>query len=81
MLGRDRFRLLGTYKMPPVRIGTVLSCESRDCDAVVIGYTDARIPWPVGRRKGTSARGPILFGRLADSVRRESNQESAFGSA
>lgn len=74
MRDADRFRLLCIYRTPRVRIGTVLTCEARDCDVVVTGYTDARIPWPVGRRKGAPARGPVVFGGLAEAVRRESNQ-------
>src|SRR5690349_15072022 len=76
MRDADRFRLLGTYTTPRVRVRAVLACEARDCDVVAsaIGYTDARIPWPVGRRKGAPARGPILYGDLARAVRTESNQ-------
>jgi hypothetical protein len=73
MLDRDRFKLLGTYATPRVRIGTVLSCEFRDCDVIVVGYTNGRIPWPVGRRKGSSARTLVVYGGLADAVKKESN--------
>jgi hypothetical protein len=73
MLDRDRFRLLGKYKTPRVRVGSVLSCESRDCDVIVMGYSDARIPWPVGRKPRSPARGLILYGGLAAAVCRESN--------
>ena len=74
MRDRDRFRLLGNYTTPRVRIGAILSCESRDCDVIVVGYSDARIPWPIGRRRGTAALGLVLFSQLIDAVRRESNQ-------
>jgi hypothetical protein len=70
----DRFKLLGTYATPCVRIGDVLSCEARDCDVIVIGYTDGRISWPVGRKKGTSGRSLVVYGDLAEAVRLESNQ-------
>src|SRR5262249_53558701 len=70
----DRFRLLGRYHTPRVRIGTVLSCEARDCDVVVVGYSGGRIPWPIGRRKGSGSLGLIVFGGLAKAVRRESAQ-------
>jgi hypothetical protein len=73
MLDRDRFRLTGRYVTPRVKVGTVLSCEYRDCDIIVVGYTDARKPWPVGRRKGTSARTLVIYGGLAEAVKRESN--------
>src|SRR5262249_7995527 len=38
-----------------------------------VGYTDARVPWPLGRQRGRGARGPILYGALARAVRKESN--------
>jgi hypothetical protein len=78
MLDRDRFRLLGKYTTPRVKVGTVLSCEGRDRDVVVTAYTDGPIPWPIGRLKhGKGRHGPILFGDLAKAVRLESNQAVA----
>jgi hypothetical protein len=74
MRDTDRFRLSGTYRTPRVRVGRVLSCEARDCDMIVTGYTDARIPWPMGRRPRYSGRALIVFGDLARAVRTESNQ-------
>ena len=73
MLDPDRYRLLfGPYRTPRVRLGDVLPDEVRDCDVVVIGITDAKIPWPIGKPKGGRARSPIVCGALADAVRRES---------
>jgi len=40
---------------------------------VVTGYTDGPIPWPVGRRRGCTARGPVVYGGLVAALRRESN--------
>jgi len=57
-----------------VRLGSVLSCEARDCDVIVAGYSDGRIPWPLGRRHGSGVRGFVLFGDLARAIRQESNQ-------
>jgi hypothetical protein len=79
MTDADRFRLLGTYRTPRVRVGRVLACEARDCDVIVTGYSSARVPWPVGYVRGRG--GPstlILFGDLAAAVRRESNQAVGF---
>src|SRR5215212_3668539 len=73
MRDADRFRLLGTYRTPRVRVGRVLTCEARDCDVIVTGYSSARIPWPLGRRPGVSGRSLVVFGDLARAVRRESN--------
>lgn len=44
MKDADRFRLLRTYRTPRICIGTVLSCEARDDDVMVVGYSDARTP-------------------------------------
>ena len=75
MRDADRFRLLGTYRAPRVRVGRVLSCEARDCDVIVNGYSTGRIPWPVGHPRARGGRpGLIVFGGLAAAVRRESNQ-------
>jgi hypothetical protein len=79
MRDADRFKMLGTYRTPRVRIGRVLSCEARDFDVIVSGHTDARIPWPLGysrERGGSSAL--IVYGDLARAVRTESNQAVCF---
>jgi len=74
MNAADRYHLLGIYRTPRVRVGAVLSCEARDCDVIVTGYTDGPIPWPVGRRVGAKAVGPVVYGGPARAVRTESNQ-------
>jgi hypothetical protein len=74
MTDADRYKLLGTYRTPRVRVGRVLACEARDCDLVVVEMSDARIPWPVGRRRGQSGKSLAVFGDLARAVRTESNQ-------
>ena len=43
----DKVRLLfGPYKPPPLKRGDVAFCYIRDYPVVVIGWSDARIPWP-----------------------------------
>lgn len=74
MNDRDRFRLLGAYRTPRVRLGSVVSCECRDCDVIVVGYSDGKVPWPVGRKRGAGSRGLILFADLTRAVRGESAQ-------
>jgi hypothetical protein len=72
----DRLSLLfGPYGPPPVKYGDVVICEARG-DVVVVGLTDAPIPWPVGK-KGR-AKAPILCGDLAKAVSREANQAVAY---
>ena len=51
MTDADPFRLLGSYKTPKVRTGLVLICEARDCDVIVVGYSAARILWPLGAER------------------------------
>jgi hypothetical protein len=41
----DRYKLLGTYKTPRFRYGTVVTCEIRG-EVKIAGLTNARIPWP-----------------------------------
>jgi len=75
----ERFKLLGTYKTPRVRIGRVLTCEARDDDVIVTGYSSGRIPWPIGRRRKSGGSGGfIVFGALARAIRAESNQSVAY---
>jgi hypothetical protein len=59
-------------------VGRVLTCEARDCDVIVTGYSDARIPWPKGRQRGSPSSGLVLYGALAEAVRREANQAVAY---
>jgi hypothetical protein len=79
MTDGDRFKLLfDSYRSPHVAIGSVLSCEARDDDVIVVGYSEAPIPWPIGQRRGKGARDLVVYGRLADAIRRESNQPVAY---
>jgi hypothetical protein len=79
MVDRERVKLLfGPYRSPRIAIGHVLDCEARDCDVIVVNYSIARIPWPVGHRRDRGARSLVVYGRLADAVRRESNQAVAY---
>jgi hypothetical protein len=70
----DRFRLLGKYKTPRIRVGRFVRCMVRG-EVQIVGYSDAPIPWPLGRRAG----GPslVVFKDLARAVHRESEQAVA----
>jgi len=71
MLPSSRIKLLfGPYITPRVRLGDVLFDEARDCEVVVCGLTDAQLPWPIG--KVGRARSLVVFGVLAEAVRKES---------
>ncbi len=74
MKDSERFKLIGSYKPLRVKIGTVLACEFRDCEVVVTGYSEGRIPWPIGKAKGQRTKTWVICGDLADAIRRESNQ-------
>jgi hypothetical protein len=46
MKTKDRVQLrAGPYKSPSLSIGTIIACESRDTDVIVIDYSDAKIPY------------------------------------
>ncbi len=73
MKPKDRVQLRsGPYKSPSISIGTILACESRDTDVIVVDYSDAKIPWPIGRRPRLGAKSLIVFGDLAKAVKNES---------
>jgi hypothetical protein len=66
----DRVKLLGKYRTPRFRYGAVVTCAIRG-KVKIVALTDGRIPWP----KCQMPNGPlaiILYGALADAVRRES---------
>ena len=68
----QRFALhFGPYHAPPFHYGDVVMDEVRG-EVTVIQLSDAKIPWPIGKlRQGRSL---IVYGGLADAIRRESNQ-------
>ena len=57
----DRTTLLGSYSTPLFSYGSVVQCEWRG-EVVVTGLTNARILWPVGKRRGER-------GKMAESKR------------
>src|SRR4051794_4940302 len=75
----NRFAFIqGPYYPPQFRLGQVMTCEVRDCDCVVTGITDARIPWPKGKPKDRRAVGLIITGDLVRAIQVESNQAVAY---
>src|SRR5947208_16111567 len=80
MTDDDRFRLLfGPYTTPAFKYGDDAFCE-RHGAVILCGLTDACIPWPIAkkRQKGSRARSIVLYGALAEAVRRKSAQAVAF---
>jgi hypothetical protein len=70
----DRFRLLGKYRTPRVRVGRVVRCEIRG-EVEVVGFTDGPISWP--KCKTTRRHTIIVYADLARAIRRESEQAVA----
>lgn len=64
--------LLGSYKTPTFEYGDVVGCARRG-EVRIVGLSDAPIPWPIGQTlpRGSS-RSLVLYGDLANAVRRES---------
>jgi hypothetical protein len=71
-------KLLGKYRTPRIRGGSVAVCARRG-EVRVVGLSEAPIPWPTGRPpKGRGHGGMVLFAGLADAVRRESVSAVAY---
>jgi len=71
----ERFKLLfGPYRTPRFRYGATVECLCRG-PVTIVGITDSKIPWPVGRTK--RAKSLVVYRGLADAIRRESNQAVA----
>lgn len=70
MPASDRVKLHGTYRTPRFRLGAKVKCRVRG-ELTIIGITDARIPWPLGKH-GRGANSLVVYGYLAQALRRES---------
>jgi hypothetical protein len=70
MKNADPTQLLkGPYSTPRFRIGRRVNCLMRG-SVTIVGMTDARIQWPVGKK--LRARGPVIYRDLAKALRVES---------
>jgi len=66
----DPAKLLGRYRTPRFKYGNVVSDTVRG-DVEIVGLSDGRIPWPIGKRnRGKSL---VVFGDLERAIRTESN--------
>ncbi len=61
----------GPYATPKVRVGSQVQCCWRGTVAVV-GLSDSRLPWPIGRRGANYAL--IIYCDLAKAIKLESSQ-------
>src|SRR4051812_22075299 len=67
-----RFRLLfGPYHAPRFRYGRRVVCERAGL-VELCGLSAGPIPWPLGKRPGSKARGLVLYADLVRAVRQES---------
>ena len=71
----ERFRLrYGPYETPLFRYGATVT-DKRWGKVVIVGISNGRIPWPLGKPKGKKGRPSlVLYRGLVKAVRRESNQ-------
>lgn len=60
----------GPYRTPQFEYGDVVIDSVRG-EVVIDRITDAKIPWPIGMRRG--ARSPVVYGDLERAIRGESN--------
>lgn len=68
----------GPYSTPRYRIGQAVHCE-RFGDVVIVGTSNGRIAWPLGRRRGSGGRASlVLYGDLAKAVTRETREAVCF---
>jgi hypothetical protein len=76
----DKVKLLfGPYKPPPLKRGDVAFCYIRDYPVVVIGWSDAPIPWPRCLPLDPPRQGRGLL--IDDELARASLHESALAVA
>jgi hypothetical protein len=72
--------LFGPYQAPPLRRGDRAFCLVRDYAVVVIGWSDARIPWPrcLPLDPPRRGRGLLIDDELARAIRHESATAVAY---
>jgi hypothetical protein len=72
MSATNDYPLLGSYSPPSVRVGDRSVCQIRG-RVEIVGLTDARIPWPIGRkiRNGDHSTATVLCGDLVEALKKE----------
>ncbi len=75
MRDSERYRLrFGPYQTPAFAYGARVNDLARG-RVVIVGLSAAKIPWPIGKRG--PGKSPVLYGALANAVRREAKQAVA----
>src|SRR5688572_19030651 len=76
MRNADRFKLhFGPYRPPRFRLGKTVTDEWRG-DVAIVGVSNGRIPWPVGKAAG--GKSLVVYAGLAKAIRRESVHAVAY---
>jgi hypothetical protein len=70
------FKLLGIYRTPAYWVGQVVTDQLRG-EVVITGVSSARLPWPLGRKRGGASR-LVIYQGLADALSREPNGVVAY---
>lgn len=72
-MNRSQQLQFGPYKTPRFKFGDTVTCELRGAISIT-GFSDGRIPWPIGRPMDTPRlRTIVLYGALVDAVWNESS--------
>ncbi|WP_261665281.1 hypothetical protein [Deinococcus sp. Marseille-Q6407] len=63
-----------SQEVPPLnlKVGDTVHCNLDNVDAEIIRFTNGTVPWPMGRAKGSTRRGPasiLVFGSLEKALR------------
>src|SRR5580692_10451933 len=65
--------IAGPYLPPQLKKGDRAFCHYRDCDVIITGWSNARIPWPRCRAIGAgSGPGLLIDEELERAIRTES---------
>jgi len=79
MLKATRYKLhFGPYATPRFKYGQRVEDESRG-EVVIVGLSNAKIPWPLGKIADSRKPGLVIYKGLAKALRLESARPSAIG--
>jgi hypothetical protein len=78
MRKEERFKLhFGPYAAPKYRLGMMVRCQIRG-KVQVYATSDGCIPWPISKAGQRGAKMLVIYGGLAQAIRRESVQAVAY---
>ncbi len=68
----DLHLLCGPYQAPALQAGDRAYCQYRGYEVVVSRWTEAPLPWPLGRAWQRGKPSPVVDGELIRAIRSES---------